>query len=548
MRYAVSIFLIAFCSLAGYAQSIYNYTHGNSFYNEFISKMGFESIIENSDGNLVGITAGTTLRMVEKDGEEIFTVPLDLELSSTYSFINQIIQASDGSYYGVGQVGTGNADGFAFKVDQYFQVEWVRTISGSKTESLDAVWELPDGDIMVIGWTLSDIPEVDSTNTSKDLFMIRYNTNGENVFSKKIGAVTEKWTLEQYYSAGPISDTAFAITLKVRWFDASTGNTQGYEPHVLFLNNEGETLSYSSVGLVSRTFGTRSVQTDNLGYIYLFGRNTISKFNPNLVMEWERSTDLVIYEGLVNDKGYLLTGYTTSLTGDFEYPYDFTAKTTENRYAWVAQYDSFGNMLFKFRPGKPGDYWDTFVVAEPYGLYQSDEGNVYTSLDGNLVIMYPCNMSVDFSYMEHQTGIDFTDESTGSIALWEWDLGDGSTSGSMNPSRAYASPGNYNVCLTVTSADFCRLEKCKAVPFQTMSVNELYTDDLYRVYPNPTHQKIVTLENAVLGDLVEVYDYSGRIVATWNYDVTGLNLESLPEGMYELVVNRSGRTSLTIVK
>ena len=46
--------------------------------------------------------------------------------------------------------------------------------------------------------------------------------------------------------------------------------------------------------------------------------------------------------------------------------------------------------------------------------------------------------------------VAFTDASTGSIASWLWDFGDGATSTSQNPSHTYSDPGTYTVTLTVS--------------------------------------------------------------------------------------------------
>jgi large repetitive protein len=50
----------------------------------------------------------------------------------------------------------------------------------------------------------------------------------------------------------------------------------------------------------------------------------------------------------------------------------------------------------------------------------------------------------------------FTDQSTdsdGSVTSWHWDFGDGSTSTQRNPSRRYATAGQYSVTLQVTDDD-----------------------------------------------------------------------------------------------
>ena len=46
--------------------------------------------------------------------------------------------------------------------------------------------------------------------------------------------------------------------------------------------------------------------------------------------------------------------------------------------------------------------------------------------------------------------VAFTDLSTGNVASWAWDFGDGATSTNQNPSHTYASAGSYDVALTVT--------------------------------------------------------------------------------------------------
>jgi bacillolysin len=48
--------------------------------------------------------------------------------------------------------------------------------------------------------------------------------------------------------------------------------------------------------------------------------------------------------------------------------------------------------------------------------------------------------------------VSFTDRSTGGIEQHAWDFGDGTTSGSPNPTHTYRSPGTYTVTLTVTNS------------------------------------------------------------------------------------------------
>jgi PKD repeat protein len=51
------------------------------------------------------------------------------------------------------------------------------------------------------------------------------------------------------------------------------------------------------------------------------------------------------------------------------------------------------------------------------------------------------------------TFTDRSEDDDGSVESWQWDFGDGATSSQRNPSHSYASPGRYDVQLTVTDDD-----------------------------------------------------------------------------------------------
>ena len=53
------------------------------------------------------------------------------------------------------------------------------------------------------------------------------------------------------------------------------------------------------------------------------------------------------------------------------------------------------------------------------------------------------------------TVVNFTDQSSGNITIWDWEFGDGGISGLQNPSHTYGA-GTYSVTLTVTTAAGCQ--------------------------------------------------------------------------------------------
>ena len=54
-------------------------------------------------------------------------------------------------------------------------------------------------------------------------------------------------------------------------------------------------------------------------------------------------------------------------------------------------------------------------------------------------------------------------DSTAGPATFHWDFGDGNTSTLMNPTHTYAGPGDYVVCLTLTTASGCVVTGCQLV-------------------------------------------------------------------------------------
>jgi len=49
----------------------------------------------------------------------------------------------------------------------------------------------------------------------------------------------------------------------------------------------------------------------------------------------------------------------------------------------------------------------------------------------------------------HPLTVNFADNSTGVVASYTWDFGDGNTSAEQNPTHVYAAPGTYTVKQTV---------------------------------------------------------------------------------------------------
>ena len=65
----------------------------------------------------------------------------------------------------------------------------------------------------------------------------------------------------------------------------------------------------------------------------------------------------------------------------------------------------------------------------------------------------------------HTLMIHFLDTSTphNLITTWHWDLGDGSTSTTMDPTHLYVTSGLFSVCLTIATSTGCTSTICDSI-------------------------------------------------------------------------------------
>ncbi|MBI4330027.1 MAG: PKD domain-containing protein [Chloroflexi bacterium] len=91
-----------------------------------------------------------------------------------------------------------------------------------------------------------------------------------------------------------------------------------------------------------------------------------------------------------------------------------------------------------------GNYAVTLTVTNPAGSSSATAvKRVYS--------MPSANFTVSATGANPGGVLYFTDQSSGNVTGWSWSFGDGTGSSSQNPSKSYASTGNYSVSLTASN-------------------------------------------------------------------------------------------------
>ncbi len=143
--------------------------------------------------------------------------------------------------------------------------------------------------------------------------------------------------------------------------------------------------------------------------------------------------------------------------------------------------------------------------------------------------------------------ITFNDYSAGEITSWSWTFPGGvpATSTDQNPEVSYAVPGNYDVTLTVTTADnsssvtktdYISVDYC-------MAVDNLIDINQVKVYPNPSNGRF-TVELPAFEDetTLKVISISGSEVYRSVSGESGTRMIQLPEtsqGVYILMIDNT---------
>ena len=110
------------------------------------------------------------------------------------------------------------------------------------------------------------------------------------------------------------------------------------------------------------------------------------------------------------------------------------------------------------------DFGDGMTSNDPNPLHAYPAGGTYTTTltvtsgDGSTdshseQVTVTSPVQANFTFAANGLTVQFTDASSGAIAQYNWDFGDGNTATDASPSHAYATDGTYTVTLNLLGSD-----------------------------------------------------------------------------------------------
>ncbi len=137
------------------------------------------------------------------------------------------------------------------------------------------------------------------------------------------------------------------------------------------------------------------------------------------------------------------------------------------------------------------------------------------------------------------TTMDFMDISYHDPVSWLWQFGDGVSSTTQSPTHVYASPGDYEVCLTACNEQGLCDTLCRLITVKLVSgAMHIHSSVLpIEIYPNPAADYLaVAYEGSATNVLAKVYDVNGRERLSQSFNtaagIKALDVRGFQPGVY----------------
>lgn len=426
-----------------------------------------------------------------------------------------VLQTPDGGYIISGYTNNINGTGYIIRTNENGDTLWTRTYGGNLSQDFNSIKMTYDSCYIVCGQTHG------LGFYGCNVLLMKLNKDGDTLWQKGYGGYGD----EEADDVIQTSDSGFALV----GVTMSFGNAITSE-YLIKTNKNGDTLWTKIYEKYSDNWGKSLIQLNDKGYL-IAGKtgSNVSNLDIYLVRTnqfgdtlWTKTIGGSLFEDAgsvikTNDSGFLITGTTNSL-GDGGYDVfvvntdsnglikwtktygginddagDAGIQTSDGGYAIVGTTQSFGSGITDIYLLKLNQNGDTLWTRTFGGTGMEGPGAIKETADGGLVIVG-------------------TTESFG---------------------------GNDDVFLIKTDAN----GHFVGIDDYTSSMNNRIT-----IYPNPTtgQAKIQIQKNFGQTKTLEIFDYTGQLQLTKTGNFSDIDISSLTNGLYFIVLTNKDNERQTI--
>jgi gliding motility-associated-like protein len=298
------------------------------------------------------------------------TIQWQRSLGGTYMDQASVIrQTADGGYIVGGHAASkdgdvaGNHGGLDFwlvKLNATGNIQWQKSLGGSKNEYCWSLDITSDGGYIMAGSTESDDGDITGNHGARDYWVVKLSSTGNLQWQKCLGGIND----EDAWSVKQVADGGYIVGGRSKSNEGDVTGNHGNEDYwIVKLTNTGGIEWQKSLGGSNIDWANSVLQATDGGYIVGGSSRSadgnisahhsnsgwedywIVKLSSTGTLEWEKSlggnyNDMAFSVAHTPDGGYIIAGYSESIDGDI------TCHTINEDY-WIVKINNTGNIQWQ---------------------------------------------------------------------------------------------------------------------------------------------------------------------------------------------------------
>ncbi len=477
---------------------------------------------------------------------------------SNADFAENIEITSDGGYIIAGYTSStngnvtsnhGGTDAWIIKTDASGNIQWQKTFGGTNDDVATAIKQTSDGGYVFIGNTSSNNGDVSGYHDNGDIWVVKLSANGNLEWQKCIGGYND----DVAYSMDITTNGDIVIAGATNSDDGDiTYNNGGYDFCVVKISANGVIQYVKTYGGYKQDVATSIACTSDGGCIVagysssndgdVSGHHGTTSYSDYWVVklissgniEWQKSyggtNDDEAYAVIqTSDGNYMVAGYTKSNNGDVTSNNSLTGYTD----FWILKLSSTGNIIWQKNYG--GSYYEKAYSIKPTTDGGFVIGGLSGSNDGDVSGNHSSEMYSDYWLLKIDSMGNKKFQACYGGSSTEY-----SSSVAVAGNNGYILAGSSNSNNGDVSGNHGNYDYWIVKLMPEVGIEENAFNHTIKLYPIPTRDILTIESQEPIPGTISIFDILGNKLADFtgqSKQIQTINLQSLPEGMYFVLIN-----------